>query len=165
MWFFEEEKPKDKIKMKLQLGLGSRSAVKIARLKGNLVLRELATKDHLIEGPREKVGKPIAGGPLEKLGLKLTITEFKPDDASPQATLKFHDPKKIVTDTVMVDATGKTVLSRTSWYRSGDEFQVQLGGGFGEGEPLAKDVRLKVTTAAGAKDVTIPFDLKDIPLP
>jgi hypothetical protein len=158
---------KDGFVMTVELSPAARKAAKIAALAGAFtMLCGGKQQEIVIQDVRSLVGKELQEPQLVKAGVK--ITPLKPDATAPEDADKkvgyaLSGNTAVVVRIEFTDASGKAVegsgaesitrdrgvLTRHIWLK----------------EKLPEKAALRVTVLVGAKEVRVPIDLKDIPLP
>jgi hypothetical protein len=159
MWFFADVKPKDKIKVEIELNPATRSAVTLKALTGSI--RVGRSTDIAFPDLPAKVGKPLEDKALADAGVSLTLTKAG-DKGSSEVSYTMNDPNGYVAEVRLVDASGKDVTRGRSSMRFGNlnSHTVEAGSG-----PMPAGVKLVVALMTPATVLTVPIDLKDVPLP
>jgi hypothetical protein len=156
MWFFAKEKPKDKIKVELELKPAARSAARLKSVTGSI--RVGTSTDISFADLSSKTGKPLDDKALADANVSITLTKVADTGISYSMT----DPNGYVADVGLVDAAGKDA-SRGRWSISMgalSSYNIDAKPG-----AIAAGARLVVSLMAPATVVTVPIDLKDVPLP
>jgi hypothetical protein len=159
MWFFADVKPKDKIKVEIVLNPATRSAATLKVLTGSI--RVGRSTDITFADLAAKVGKPLEDKALADAKVSLTLTKVS-DKGNADVSYTMSDPNGYVADVRLVDASGKDVTRGRSSMRFGNmsSYTVQAGTG-----PTPAGVKLVVALMTPATVLTVPIDLKDVPLP
>jgi hypothetical protein len=156
----EGKRPPAAPQVDVELGLPKRSATKIARLRGSFSLAQQGTiKDIEVSGLKKLAEKKLelpAGA-----GAEITIT-IKPEKEIRSIGLAITGDESAVESIEVVGAGGKKVSSgMSSWSLNGGPIHKSLD----LMEPLDDSMKLVVKIALNRKITSVPFDLKDIPLP
>lgn len=156
MWFFANEKPKDKIKVDLELKPAARSAARLKAVTGSIRVGT-STEISFTDLPA-KAGKPLEDKALADAKVSITLTKVADTGISYSMT----DPNGYVADVGLVDAAGKDA-ARGRWSMSmGALSSYNIDAKTGA---IAAGARLVVSLMTPATVVTVPIDLKDVPLP
>ena len=156
MWFFAKEKPKDRIKVELELKPAARSAAKLKSVTGSI--RVGTSTEIFFTDLSAKTGKPLEDKALADAKVSITLTKVTDAGISYSMT----DPNGYVADVGLVDAAGKDA-SRGRWSMSMgalSTYNIDAKPG-----AIAAGARLVVSLMTPARVVTVPIDLKDVPLP
>jgi hypothetical protein len=156
----EGKRPPAAPQVEVELGLPKRSATKIARLRGTFSLAQQGTIKDVelagLKGLREKKLELPAGA-----GVEITIT-IKPEKEIRSIGLAISGDESAVESIEVVGAERKKVSSgMSSWSLNGGPAHKSLD----LMEPLDDSMKLVVKVALNRKITSVPFDLKDIPLP
>jgi hypothetical protein len=145
------------------LEAGSRKATKIATLTGTLTALAGGKEEPIvIKDIKSFVGKAVSDPALEKAGVTFKI--IKPSkDVDNVLFYEFAGNTAIVVDVELLTATGKEIPPAPAFIAV-DESTAKASTIAVE-NPIPPKAGLKITVLAGAKVLTVPFDLKDIPLP
>lgn len=147
--------------LELRLKAASRKAVKISTLKGSFVLLSGGEiVDVIIPNVVEHSGKEIKNAILAEVGVKLKIDSRTKDGNTIYYNVEGNTD--VVMGSKLVDAKGKFVKSYSDWWKTGLKPKVYT---HRPKEKMTERAGLKLIILKGAKVVTVPIKLKDIPLP
>ncbi len=147
--------------VELKLKPAARKAAKISTLKGSFVLLSGGKVVNVtIADVIAHTGKEVKDAALAEAGVKLKISSQTKGGKVVAYTIEGNTD--IVVGAELVDAAGKVVRSFGGWQRSGKGPKVYNRRSQGK---MPEKAGLKLTILKGAKTVTVPIDLKDIPLP
>lgn len=156
MWFFASAKPKDKIKVDLELKPAARLAARLKSLTGSI--RVGTSAEISFTDLSAKVGKPLEQQALADAKVSITLTKVADTGISYSMT----DPNGYVADVGLVDAAGKDA-ARGRWSMSLgalSTYNIDAKPG-----AMQAGARLVVSLMTPATVLTVPIDLKDVPLP
>lgn len=145
----------------LKLGVPKRGATKVARLRGTFdLVQKGSTKTveltPLLAGEKKKLEIPA------EAGIEVTVTVKGGEGTSSSVELQVTGDDSALESVEVVDGAGKKVSrGMSSWSMEGGPVtkSVDLE------RPIDGTMKLVVKMAMDRKRVTVPFDLKDIPLP
>lgn len=141
----------------IRMGLAKREAAKIAQLQGSIsVISGGKSTSVVISDPASLAGKEVLAPELKAAGVTLKIKSVK--DIFVMYTMT--DGAEAVKAIELVDADGKTVPTCTNSYMMDGSKEYTL-----QANKMPAKPSLKVTLVTGSTTTTVPFDLKDIPLP
>ncbi len=149
-----------KPQVELELGMPARAAVNIAHLRGSLQVSDGGKTNTVELGGLNSPGKKSV--PLPS-GFPLTITVVVPDDAKDHSlNLETTGDDTALASIEVVDAAGKKISTGMSkWSMMGGPTHESLD----LTKPLDASMKLEVKIISDRKITTVPFDLKNIPLP
>ena len=152
----------------IRLKPAARAAAKIARITGSLKLLTGGKVTAVtIPNARSLVGIELQHPALKAAGVKIKIVRPEPSGTAlgdPSKTMVFQIEGKVeaILATIMVDASGNTVRCLSG-------FDTVAGGikrlSLTVRSKLPDKAGLKLAVLSDAKVVTVPFELKDVPLP
>ena len=146
--------------VELKLKPSARKAAKISTLKGSFVLLTGGKiVDVTIADVVAHAGKEVKDAALAEAGVKLKISS---QTKGGKVAYTVEGNTDVVVGAELVDAAGKVVRSFGGWQQSGKGPKVYSRRPQGK---MPEKVGLKLTILKGAKSVTVPINLKDIPLP
>lgn len=157
----------------LQFVLGSppRKASRITHLKGDFqVVVGGAPKDVVVPHVMKTMGKEIDDEAVSSAGLSITPSEpaglphakfYVRPGTHHMLGLEVVGNTKLLQDAALVDASGKTVSDPPLRFTGVGEMIYFLDGT----KDLDESMSLRVTVIVGQKQVTVPFDFKDVALP
>lgn len=162
--------PQDEYESSYSLNLPARSAKSITSYTGEvrLSLSELDSVSIPVANLKAMQGKIIADPLLKKASLTVTLTRVSQSTSSTSVNVKFTGEKADREKFLRIrfeDKGGKTISESTSIYVG-----FSSGAGSGNGSiysfrKMPEGAFLKFDIETKRKDVTVRFDLKDIPLP
>lgn len=162
-------KPPNSVTVPLELKISAREAKTIKHLKGQLQLLAGGEKRTIqVNDLAAKQGKPVEDPALKEAGV--TVRLPSPDDEAARfgmpagvegMTLAVRGNATAVTDARIVDADGEPV--GMGW--AGFEHEGETLRGFHLSRPLEPTDRLELDVVVGQETITVPFDLRDVPLP
>jgi hypothetical protein len=156
----EGKRPPAAPQVDLELGLPKRSATKIARLRGSFSLAQQGTIKAVEVSGLKSMGEKKLELPAGA-GVEITIT-IKPEKQIRSIGLAISGDESAVESIEVVGAGEKKVSSgMSSWSFNGGPAHKSLD----LMEPLDDSMKLVVKIALNRKITSVPFDLKDIPLP
>jgi hypothetical protein len=156
MWFFASEKPKDRIKVDVELKPATRSAARLKSVIGSI--RVGTSTEVFFTDLSAKAGKPLEHKALADAKVSITLTKV----ADTGISYSMSDPNGYVADVGLVDASGKDA-SRGRWSMSLgalSSYNIDAKPG-----AIPAGARLVVSLMTPATVLTVPIDLKDVPLP
>jgi hypothetical protein len=153
-------KVKNGFGLSLHLKAARRDAAKIAQIKGTFVILSGGKKtDVVIPEVAGKAGKELDDAALKAAGVVIKIGAATPKEVA----YTVAGTTDVVLDISLADALGNKVdTNRMSESMGGGPTTYHLSAATGD---LPAKTGLKVTLLTDAKPLTVPFDLKDIPLP
>ena len=146
----------------------ARSAAKIAKVSGSLkLITGGKVTEVIIPNARSLIGIEVDHPALKAAGVKVRIVRPGP------SVVPWEDPAKTISFQIdgnvdaalaasMVDASGKAIDCHSSVRTDGRATRQQS---LTAEKQLPAKAGLKLEVLTGAKVVTVPFELKDIPLP
>jgi hypothetical protein len=142
----------------IRLGLAKREASKIAHLKGSISVMSGGKKTSAtISDLASLAGKEADSPELKAAHVTIKIESVKAD----KITYTLAGSSEAVQEIELVDADGKTVeTSKSSWSMGNGPKTYSM-----QANTMPAKPALKVTLITDSTIATIPFDLKDIPLP
>jgi hypothetical protein len=150
----------DGIEVDFELKSPKRSATKLTSVSGSVVVRaggkkQIATLDGVPSLEHKKIDDPA----LSSAGVSAQITSAPANARAVE--IEFTGSVTAIADVQLLDSTGKNIIdgSGTSTFNSTEQAQYNLSA------PLETSTKLQITVLSGQEDVTVPFSLKDIPLP
>jgi len=151
--------------LKIRLKASSRQAAKIAKLTGSFRIQFGGTEEHVIvKDVGSLLGKTLVDAKLKAAGVKIKIV--KPGGfmggAKNQVCYLIEGGQEVILKVSLVDAAGKDVEAMGGSMSSGRGPRTHFLQTDGK---LPDKAGLKVTILSGAKSVTVPLSLADIPLP
>ncbi len=149
-----------KPQVELDLALSARAATTIAHLRGSLVLSDGGKTNTVELGGLNSPGKKTVPLPNNS---PLTISVVVPDDAKERSlSLETTGDESALASIEIVDAAGKKISNGMSKWSMGGGPEHQS---IGLSKPLDASMKLVVKIISDRKLTTVPFDLKNIPLP
>ena len=157
---FGGNKPPADPQVDLTLALPKRAATKIARLRGSVTLSTQGTIRSVELTNLKQGGKRALAFPTDAhLGV---TADLGSGEAVRQIAIETSGDEGILESVEVVDGSGHTVSSGMSrWSLNGGPAHQSLQ----VNKPLDDSMKLVVKYAADRKLTTVPFDLKDVPLP
>ncbi len=160
----------------IRLKPAPRAAAKIAKVSGSLkLLTGGKVAEVIIPNARSLIGIEVDHPALKAAGVKVKIVKpgtlkiVKPGTShiawlDPSKTVSFRIDGKVdaFLGAVMVDSAGRAVSCNSSVRTDGGAIRQQS---LTAEKQLPAKAGLKLEVLSGAKVVTVPFELKDIPLP
>ena len=152
----------------IRLKPAPRAAAKIAKVSGSLkLLTGGKIAEVIIPNARSLIGIEVDHPALKAAGVKVKIVKPEPSGSAwmqPSKTVAFRIDGKVnaFLGAVMVDSAGKAVSCNSSVRTDGGAIRQQS---LTAEKQLPAKAGLKLEVLSGAKVVTVPFELKDIPLP
>jgi len=149
----------------IRLKASSRQAAKIAKLTGSFQFQSGGTEEHvIIKDVGSFLGKTLVDAKLKAAGVKIKIV--KPGGmmggSKDQVCYLIEGGQDAILKVSLVDAAGKDVESMGGSMSSGRGPRTHFLQADGD---LPEKVGLKVTILSGAKTITVPLSLANIPLP
>ena len=143
----------------IRLAISKREATKIVQLKGRvMVLTGGERSEVAVPDVASLAGKEAPGDALKAAGVKIEIVSAGGKNVS----YRVEGNADALLDVALIDADGKALETGRGWTRINDSATYELTSMNGE---LPAKVGLKITLLKDAKLLSVPFDLKDIPLP
>jgi hypothetical protein len=164
MWLGRSAPP-DRIRLELNLDTSKREATKLASIDGSVKLLTGTPVDVLIADADKWLNKPLENRELADVGLKATIASFNPKGGGLGSYVKVRVSGKMeaMAKLDVVDANGKP-LSQGSGVSRGFAGSPSMYEVFGDA-PLPAGAKVKITLLKDVKELEVPIQLKDVPLP
>jgi hypothetical protein len=157
--FGNQTKPADP-QAELDLAQPKRAAIKIARLRGSLTLADSGTIQSVELGNLKNTGKQALALPADAhLGVTVDVAS---GDNVHSIGIEITGDEKILESIEVVDASGKKISTGMSSWSVNDgpaHKSLELG------RPVDDTMKLVAKFSLDRKLTTVPFDLRDIPLP
>ncbi len=163
----EESLPSDTIRLELMMDAPPRAATQVAKLEGSVKLVVGTRAQVVVDAPQDKVNKEIEDGALKAAGVKVMLMSFNPRGG---AGLGVYARFRVI-------GKGWAIVEMAALDDQGKVRSIGGGGGSGVGvvpsityeifgeQPLPEGSKLRLTVLTDVKEITVPIEIKDVPLP
>ena len=161
----ESPLPADAMRVQLSMAAAPRGATKIATLSGSVKVLAGTPVEVVIDDPASRAGKEIEHVELTKAGLKITLTTFNGRGGAGlgvYAKFKVVGKEWAIAKMDAIDADGKV---RSDGSAASGGVVTPLSYEIYGQAALPDGAKLRITVLSDLKEIEVPIELKDVPLP
>ena len=161
----ERPLPADTMRVQLSMAAAPRGATKIASLSGTAKVLAGTPVEVVIDDPASRVGKELEHLELTKAGLKITLTSFNAKGGAGLGVyvkLKVVGKEWAIARMDAIDGDGKV---RSDGSAASGGVVTPLSYEIYGQAALPDGAKLRITVLSDLKEIEVPIELKDVPLP
>ena len=152
----------DLLRLKLSLDSSARSATSV-NIQGNLILKAGDQKAVIIKNVASMTNKEIANAVLTKAGVKIVVNPKSKfgNSSDNQVRCEVSGKNDAIADISLIDSKGESASNGSSRSGFGGKDSYYF---YTKGKP-GNDVHLKIMIVENIKEVKVPLNIKNQPLP